>query len=85
MIQRLRSELKSHLAQARFRKRECFLELFAGTAVVSRKIRQFGFACMAFEVNNGEQYDLTHPAIIDLVHGWIQGGVILGVFFWHQL
>ena len=84
VIQVLEAEFRLALKQAKANHTRLFLELYAGVQVVSRHIRKLGFACLAFEIHNGPQYDLLRPCIHKRIVGWIRSGVICGVFLGTQ-
>ena len=57
-----------------------FLELFSGSGrLASAVTSRSSFPCMAIELNGGLGVDLTHPAVLQLLDGWISAGLVLGV------
>jgi hypothetical protein len=84
VLQLLDAEFRLALKNARVNKTRLFLELYAGAQVVSEHIRKLGFACIAFDIRNGCQYDLLRPCVHKRILGWIRSGVICGVFLGTQ-
>ena len=79
VVQLLRREFARELRRARRRKRQAFLDLFAGSGGVARAIRDRGFACVAFDLAAGPQYDLTRRCVKGLIEEWLRTGRVLGV------
>jgi len=48
---------------------------------VAKELRKFGYAVIAFELDEGPEFDLTRPCVLDVIRGWIRGGCVLGLFF----
>ena len=51
-----------------------FLDLFAGTAPVGRKIAEMGFAVLEFDVANGAAADLSCRRTQDQLVSWMKAG-----------
>ncbi len=60
--------------------RRVFLDLFAGHEGVSSALHRQGFGCVSFDVESDARLDLTDPAIIQLIEGWIRSGCIRGIW-----
>ena len=57
-----------------------FLDLFAGTAPVGRKIVEMGFAVLEFDVANGAAADLSYRRTQDQLVGWMKAGLVWGLW-----
>ena len=55
-----------------------FLELFAGSGAVSRALARLGFECRSFEIEKGEQEDLTRAKTQQTIAGEISNKKVLG-------
>ena len=81
VIRRLKHILDTECTHASRNKKQCFLELFSGTGRVSSYVRSLGFAVISFDIFFGPEFDLLRPCVLQLINGWIRGGVILGCYF----
>ena len=54
--------------------------MLAGHSEISKNLRKLGFACVAFEINLGAQYNLLRRDIGKLIRTWLGGGQVLGVW-----
>ena len=57
-----------------------FLDLFAGTAPVGRKIAEMGYAVLEFDVANGAAADLSCRRTQDQLVGWMKAGLVWGLW-----
>lgn len=57
-----------------------FLDLFSGRSRVCEAWRRRGLAGLAFDIAEGEAFDLLRPATQNLILGWIKCGAIGGVW-----
>ena len=76
---KLKKHFRRALSHATNTPTKLFLELFAGRGKVSRALQRSGFASLAFDIENGPEFDLTHPRVLSIIKGWISSGCILGV------
>ena len=76
----LRSHLRKALRQARVDKHRIFLDLYAGEGGVACCISKLGFASCTFEIDLGNQFDLTRRVVHNLIVGWISSGVVSGLY-----
>ena len=84
IVDRLQTQFCRAIAGAKFKKRCIFLELYAGKKVVTRAIKRLGFACLAFEIDDGLEFNLINPIVHRLILGWLSSGCIAGVFLGTQ-
>ena len=57
-----------------------FVEIFAGAGQITKYWRRNGYAALALDIVNSHFHDLSDPALIQLLRGWILGGVVLGIW-----
>ena len=62
------------------KQRWVFLELYAGCAVLSRKVSQHGLGVLAFDVAAGAEFDLTAPLVQRIILGWMRAGIVAGLW-----
>jgi hypothetical protein len=79
-VRHLEALLARELKRAARHRASCFLELFAGSARVSRSLRAEGFAAVSLDFKNGADENHLSHAFIQRILGWITSGVVLGVF-----
>ncbi len=58
--------MRNALKSAKFDCKRVYLELYAGAKVVTRALRKDGCAVIAFEIDDGPEFDLTRPVSIRL-------------------
>ena len=80
MIDHLKKLMATELRRATRMRRFAFLELFAGGAHLSGALRDAGYAVVSLDIRNGALEDHLHPAFWGVIRGWLQGGVIIGVW-----
>ena len=56
------------------------MELFAGSARVTKALRRLGYGCVPIDIDYGVEFDLFNSEVSDRIIGWIRGGCICGVF-----
>jgi hypothetical protein len=56
------------------------VELFSGSGGIARRWRHLGYGTIEFDLRKGPQYDLTSPAVLNVLQGWITSGVIACVW-----
>ena len=61
-----------------------YLELYAGAKVATRALRKDGCAVIAFEIDDGPEFDLTRACVHQIILGWIRGGCVAAVFLGTQ-
>lgn len=79
MCTHVKADFRAALKQARRRKSQVFLELFAGVGEVWSAWRREGFGAVRFELGFGDCYDLTRPALIKLIEGWLSSHCVIGI------
>ena len=57
-----------------------FIEVFAGTAGVSRELRRKGYDVFTFDILQGEAGDLLRPAVLQRIFTLLSSGRCLGLF-----
>ncbi|CAK0813159.1 unnamed protein product, partial [Prorocentrum cordatum] len=62
-------------------KHSVFVDLFAGTAPVSRYLRRKGYACIAFDKLQGPQFDLSRREVVLTIAGWLRAGLVWALWF----
>ena len=76
---RLQAALRLALSRARLRKYQVFLDLYGGTGGVTASLRRAGFAVITFDLYLGAEFDLADPAVISLILGWLDSGIVIGL------
>lgn len=76
----LRASFGAALRQARHRKAQLFLELFASSGQVAAQWRAAGYGAMAFEINLGDHFDVTRPSTMRLIKGWLRSHCVSGMW-----
>ena len=56
------------------------VELFSGTARITRALEKCGRMCLAWDVAYGSKYDLCDPAARRLLVGWLAAGLISAIW-----
>ena len=74
---RLQAALRLALSRARLRKYQVFLDLYGGTGGVTASLRRAGFAVITFDFKLGAEYALADPAVISLILGWLDSGIVI--------
>ena len=77
---RLRSHFRKALDRSKFKTRQVFLELYAGSMPISTHIHRAGYAVLGFEITQGSEFDLTDPRVHAIVLGWLRSKCVAGVF-----
>ena len=80
VIRQLQRERRTCLRGATRCKRQLCLELYSGEGSVTKLLKHMGYACMAFEIKNGDHYNLLSRGLEEFIKEWIRSGLILGVF-----
>ena len=62
-------------------KHSVFVDLFAGTAPVSKYLRRKGYACIAFDKLQGPQFDLGRREVVLTIAGWLRAGLVWALWF----
>ncbi|CAK0899549.1 unnamed protein product, partial [Prorocentrum cordatum] len=70
-----------HSLHATMLKHSVFVDLFAGTAPVSRYLRRKGYACIAFDKLQGPQFDLSRREVVLTIAGWLRAGLVWALWF----
>ena len=76
---RLQAALRLALSRARLRKYQVFLDLYGGTGGVTASLRRAGFAVITFDFDLGAEFDLADPAVVGLIFGWLDSGIVIGL------
>ena len=76
----LQSECRYALRHARRRRYQLFLDVSSGTGGISKALKVLGCAPQALDIKHGPQYDVTRPAVMDLLLGWMASGAIMGIW-----
>lgn len=79
-VRRLRGAFGRALREAQHRRAQLFLELFAGSGRVASCIRRRGYGALSFEINLGDEFDVSRPATLRLIGGWIRSHCVCGVW-----
>ena len=58
---------------------QVFLDIFAGSGGVARKLRGLNFLVLEIDINKGAAWDVTRPAVQKLIRGWLAAGLVWGV------
>ena len=61
-------------------RRQVFLDLYSGAGGISKKLKHDGFGVLEFEINRGEEFDLTRPCVRRLILSWLRSGIVRGVW-----
>ncbi|CAK0806514.1 unnamed protein product, partial [Prorocentrum cordatum] len=69
------------LRHATMLKHSVFVDLFAGTAPVSKYLRRKGYACIAFDKLLGPQFDLCRREVVLTIAGWLRAGLVWALWF----
>ena len=56
-----------------------YLEVFSGSGELSKAFGRAGEFAIAWDILHGPAYDLTKPAAVALIRGWIRAGLIKGL------
>ena len=76
---RLTAVLRSKLRQSR--RSQVYLELFSGSGKLAKHLRKVsGYEAIEFDVQQGEEFDLTRRAVVQVVLGWLRSRVVRGVW-----
>eukprot|EP00959_Pyramimonas_sp_CCMP1952_P460446 9479883-Pyramimonas_sp.AAC.1 len=75
---KLRQVLRQFLQSSYDRK--VYLDLFSGTGTIADCMKFQGESCISFDVLNGPEYDLSNAVVVNVLIGWIQSGIVKGVF-----
>ena len=46
---------------------------------MTASLRRMGFGVLTFDLDLGAEFDLADPIVIDLIIGWIESGVVIGI------
>jgi hypothetical protein len=60
--------------------RRVFLELFSGSASLSRAVERHGLGAVRLDILNDPLLDLTNVKVFNTLKGWISGGLIAGIW-----
>ena len=77
---RLKNAFRRALKQARRRKFHLCLELFAGTGRLAASWSKQGYGSLAFEIDQGPEFDLTCRTTSNTLKGWIASHAITCVW-----
>ncbi|CAK0855849.1 unnamed protein product, partial [Prorocentrum cordatum] len=77
----LAASLRAARADATMLKHSVFVDLFAGTAPVSKYLRRKGYACIAFDKLLGPQFDLCRREVVLTIAGWLRAGLVWALWF----
>ncbi|CAK0801276.1 unnamed protein product [Prorocentrum cordatum] len=58
-----------------------FLEIFAGTARVSKEMARLGFLAIAIDTRFGMRHDMRKRSLVRAMRGWIMSGFVIGEEF----
>ena len=56
------------------------IELFAGSARLTRAIRKRGFASIAIDISENADFDLAHPGVRQILYEWFDTGRVAAVW-----
>ena len=73
-------ELHHELSRAKHNRRQVFLELYSGAGIITKYIKSRGFGCLAFDIAHGSHHDLLNTVVHKRIMGWIQSGVVRGIW-----
>ena len=59
---------------------QVFLEIFAGAQAIAKHLRRGGFGVVALDLCFSPLEDVQHPAVLNVLQGWISSGAVLGVW-----
>ena len=76
----LRSKFRLACKSALQRRRQVFLEIFAGHDVLSRCLRKQGFGVVTLDSRAGPLEGVSSPAVLSTFKGWISGGAVRGIW-----
>ena len=84
IVSRLRTHFRNALRSAKCDRKRVYLELYAGAKVVTAALRKDGCGVIAFEIDDGPEFDLTRACVHRTILGWIRGGCVAAVFLGTQ-
>ena len=58
-----------------------FLEIFSGTARVSKEMARLGFLAIAIDTRFGTKHDMCKISLVRAIRGWIMSGFVIGIHF----
>ena len=76
---KLQAHIRLAMSRARLRRRQVFLDLYGGTGGVTASLRRAGFGVLTFDLDLGAEFDLADPTVVNLIIGWLDSGVVLGI------
>ena len=59
---------------------QVFLELYAGQGIVARFLSHHAHAVFSLDLSRSSLFDLTNPAVLRVLQGWITSKLVLGIF-----
>lgn len=57
-----------------------FLDIFSGDGSVGRYLDQLGYPVISIDVCDDPRFDVLDPQVQAVIHGWIKGGCVLGIW-----
>ena len=79
-VARLKAVFRRALREARRRKAQVFLELFAGVGEITAAWQRDGYGAIRFELSLGDEFDVAREATVKLISGWLRSHCIAGVW-----
>lgn len=76
----LARSLAAAKAETSMSRESVFLDLFAGTGPVGAFLRRKGYGVIAFDVKKGRQFDLSSGIVLNAILGWMQAGLVWGLW-----
>ena len=76
----LKARFRAACHEASIHRRQVFLVIFAGAQIISKHLRRSGFGVVVLDPRRCPLEDVSHPAVLQALHGWISSGAVLGVW-----
>ncbi len=76
---KLKLAFRAALRRARVLRAQIFVELFAGKAGSRAVLLREGYGTLSFELDDGDEFDVCRPAVLQLISGWLRSDCIAGI------